>query len=112
MEGETMNRSKHAPGPWRATKPGGAVFDAKERIVAQVVRRPTVVPSPHEERVANARLIAAAPDLLNACGMAQRLIEDMARVVGKRALRDYAFFNDALIALRKAVDKAFGQEAS
>ena len=107
-----MNRSEHSPGPWRPTKPGGAVLDAKERVVAHVAPRPAVVPTPREERVANARLIAAAPDLLKACAMAQRLIEDMARVVGKRALRDYAFFNDALIALRKAVDKAFGQEAS
>jgi hypothetical protein len=70
------------------------------------------VPAPREERVANARLIAAAPDLLNACAMAQRLIEDMSRFVGKRAPRDYALLDDATIALRKAVDKAFGQEFS
>jgi hypothetical protein len=44
--------------------------------------------------------------------MAQRLIEDMSRSVGKMALRDYALFDDAPIALRKAVDKAFGQESS
>jgi hypothetical protein len=107
-----MNRSKHSPGPWRSTEPGGAVLDAKKRVVAHVARRPTVVPAPGEERVANARLIAAAPDLLKACAMAQRLIEDMSRFVGKMALRDYALFDDAPIALRNAVDKAFGQESS
>ena len=107
-----MSRSEHSPGPWRSTKPGGAVLDAKERVVAHVALRPTVVPAPREERVANARLIAAAPDLLKACAMAQRLIEDMSRFVGKRAPRDYALLDDATIALRKAVDKAFGQESS
>jgi hypothetical protein len=107
-----MNRSEHSPGPWRPTKPGGAVLDAKERVVAHVAPRPAVVPTPREERVANARLIAAAPDLLKACAMAQRLIEDMSRFVGKKAPRDYALLDDATIALRKAVDKAFGQEFS
>jgi hypothetical protein len=107
-----MNRSDHSPGPWRSTKPGGAVLDAKERVVAHVACRPTVLPAPREERVANARLIAAAPDLLKACTMAQLLIEDMSRFAGEMALRDYALLDDALIALRKAVDKAFGQESS
>jgi hypothetical protein len=107
-----MNRSEHSPGPWRSTKPGGAVLDAKERVVAQVAPRPTVVLAPREERVANARLIAAAPDLLKACAMAQRLIEDMSRFVGKKALRDNALLDDATIALREAVGKAVGQESS
>ena len=107
-----MYRSEHSPGPWRYTKPGGAVLDAKARVVAHVARRPTVVPAPREERVANARLIAAAPDLLKACAMAQRLIEDMSRLAGKKALRDYALLVDATIALREAVGKAFGQESS
>jgi hypothetical protein len=107
-----MNRSEHSPGPWRPTKPGGAVLDAKARVVAHVARRPIVVPAPREERVANARLIAAAPDLLKACAMAQRLIEDMSRFAGKKALRDYALLDDATIVLREAVGKAFGQESS
>jgi hypothetical protein len=107
-----MNRSEHSPGPWRPTKPGGAVLDAKARVVAHVAPRPAVVPTPREERVANARLIAAAPDLLKACAMAQRLIEDMSRFVGKKAMKDHALFNDAPIALREAVDKALGAESS
>ena len=107
-----MSRSEHSPGPWRSTKPGGAVLDAKERVVAHVALRPTVVSATREERVANARLISAAPDLLKACAMAQRLIEDMSRFVGKKALRDCAILDDATSALREAVGKAFGQESS
>jgi hypothetical protein len=56
----------------------------------------------------NARLIAAAPELLEACEMQQRLIDDMLRFVGKMALQDYALLNEAPIKARAAIAKAKG----
>lgn len=70
-----MSNTRHTPGPWRVedsdppqitTNPalaGGARTIAEMRIVAY---------SDLRERAANARLIAAAPDLLAACKSAER----------------------------------------
>lgn len=54
----------HTPGPWRIGDAGHTVFgppngSPSPRTVATVV--------PHNDRRDNARLIAAAPDLLEAC---------------------------------------------
>lgn len=51
--------SGHSQGPWRYEK--GIVYDANNRVVI-VFQQPTP-----EQAEANARLIAAAPDLLTAC---------------------------------------------
>lgn len=59
------------------------------------------------ERLAN--LFVAAPDLLEACEAAKTLIEDMARFVGVMALKNYALFNEAPIALNRAITKARGE---
>lgn len=56
----------------------------------------------------NASLIAAAPELLEACEMQQRLIDDMLRFVGQMALQDYALLNEAPIKARAAIAKAKG----
>jgi hypothetical protein len=64
--------SKHTPGPWRAGPNGGwglgpinAVFTAESDLYGDLLASLQTVPvSPHME--ANARLMAAAPDLLEA----------------------------------------------
>ena len=48
--------AKHTPGPWHATRKLGYVSDAHNRVVAEMAPRPGFE--------ANARLIAAAPMLL------------------------------------------------
>lgn len=48
-------------------------------------------------------------DLLKACEAAQTLIEDMSRFAGQMALKDYMLFNEAPIALKRAVAKAKGE---
>lgn len=58
-----MNQSKHTPAPWSTTKIGAQVRDASKRIIAFIAHYGMSA----EERGANARLIAAAPDLLAAC---------------------------------------------
>ena len=54
--------SKHTPGPWKASALGRTVTDGAE----QVVCRPSAYANNAERQVANARLIAAAPELLDA----------------------------------------------
>ena len=62
--------NKHTPGPWRAGPNGGwglgpinAVFTAESDLYGDLLASLQTVPvSPHME--ANARLMAAAPDLL------------------------------------------------
>jgi hypothetical protein len=62
-----MNESKHTPGPWRVEWPfeGGALITAEDGHgeIAQVKTRYSKTNN-IEEAHANARLIAAAPDLL------------------------------------------------
>lgn len=89
--------SAHTPAPWDA--PNKSVKIRGCSFLAQVHWE-------DDEAVANARLIAAAPDLLDAAQDAIKLIDDMARYVGKMALQDYALFNEAPIKLRAAIAKA------
>ena len=62
--------SKSTPGPWEASSPGMdyivTASDGRKFIVGDAVY--------HPENEANARLIAAAPDLLRAC----KMVADMA----------------------------------
>jgi len=51
----------------------------------------------------------AAPEMYEACEAALTLIEDMSRFVGKMALKNYALFNEAPIALHRALAKARGE---
>ena len=60
--------SKHTPGPWRRAK--YKVFSAGESLVANT--RSTGLASDADE--ANARLIAAAPDLLEVLSIAIELL--------------------------------------
>tara|TARA_R110002110_G_scaffold336074_2_gene546613 strand:- start:4715 stop:4987 length:273 start_codon:yes stop_codon:yes gene_type:complete len=67
-----MKRIKHTPGPWAVDRTGTRVVDPsepKEYVLAEC----------HENKVAtimaNARLISAAPELLEACKSALALID-------------------------------------
>lgn len=55
-----MADSKHTPGPWEVSESAFYVWDEKRRLVAEVSG------ASGGERAANARLIAAAPELLEA----------------------------------------------
>jgi hypothetical protein len=96
--------AEHTKGPWKvhyAEKRGGNIVAPSGPVASTRWFGNT-----HEqvmEDYANARLIAAAPDLLEACQAAEKLIDDMARFVGQMSLRDYAAFNDVPIKLRRAI---------
>jgi len=102
-----MSDNKHTPGPWRlekqaagldwtsiggpvATVGGEALCESVEFIVGEVS---DFGPHGEQETEANARLIAAAPDLLEACEYAAEHAEGLRRE-----------------ALREAIDKATEKE--
>ena len=93
--------SKHTPGPWYVEMGNDCrlVVDAQECVVA-IVKSPDV--DPDEWETANAKLIAAAPDLLEACKQAARYIH----VCGPKPLH----VTDTLVhdALAAAIAKAKG----
>ena len=92
--------AEHTPGPWKQN-PHASDLIIAGRLIACVVGEHWT-----DEEEANARLIAAAPDLLNAAVAGLRLIDDMSRFVRYMALQDYALFNEAPSALQAAIAKA------
>ena len=100
-----MTDMTHTPGPWRVLH-GIGVFpmDSDSHGIALAEHH-------RGEHEANARLMAAAPDLLAACQAQLRLIEDMSRFIGQMALRDYALFNEAPILAEAAIARATGATA-
>jgi hypothetical protein len=84
----------HTPGPWRIGDAGHTVFgppngSPSPRTVATVV--------PHNDRRDNARLIAAAPDLLAVCRSAANWFGELGNDDGAQGLLD-----DLLAAIAKA----------
>ena len=71
-----MNMTAHTPGPWRAEPrdSGGLSIMAKSDVVAQTNRYGPTLPCVE----ANARLIAAAPDLLAALKECEAYFRPMA----------------------------------
>ena len=112
---ETVKAAKHTPGPW-------VVVERKQgRGVSRVIWRADGAgtgitriegdPGPGEVNAANARLIAAAPALLEAL---ERTLEEMACMDGEEC--DHAVgicwcsFRDAQDAARSAIALARGEQ--
>lgn len=99
--------SKHTPGPW--------VFDGRDSIVAPDgdlllltgVRVPMVAGPDREEARSNARLIAAAPDLLNAAIWALDVLVSCSVPTG--GCDDQTAFLEAKELLGDAITKAEGK---
>lgn len=68
----TKQETKHTPGPWQAyNRVGNRIFN-QWRVYSDCLNQPCAICKMDEsltgdQEVANARLIAAAPDLLEAC---------------------------------------------
>lgn len=65
-------KSEFTPGPWRTTGPNVRAGDA---LICYATNHHANAETPESEKLANARLIAAAPDLLLAL---ERLVHPMA----------------------------------
>jgi hypothetical protein len=89
-----MTQTTHTQGPWATyvdSAHDGWIADAEGNLIACAVR--------NENMQANAKLIAAAPDLLAAC-------EEMAAQLGGG--NDYTKWEDAKAQLLAAIAKAKG----
>lgn len=105
-----MSEAKHTPGPWTLAstfpdidgykvKGGSLAFSNVQRVIAVVKNqgsRPVV-----EDSLSDARLIAAAPDLLAA---AKKALDEMCRTIAPRNS-----FTDAVDLLDAAITKAEGR---
>lgn len=71
--------SKHTKGPWKVKN--GAVYTEKEAPIAKMVRDDSALEAGiyPVERDANARLIAAAPEMLEALELAAAYIEEITK---------------------------------
>lgn len=98
---------KHTPGPWTIEgHPQGTGFrvaDANKRSVAAF---PSTSRRPDDERIANARLIAAAPELLAALKEAHRLLPSL---IHTSTDIDAVELGDAIERARAAIARAEGR---
>jgi hypothetical protein len=85
--------TKHTPAPWNCYTKGSDIYveDAKENGIANIRRNFDL---PFNEKMANAYLIAAAPDLLE--------------ILQLMAEKDFEFSEYECILARQAIAKATG----
>jgi hypothetical protein len=97
-----MNDSKHTPGPWEIDDEAPGYINAAGIPIAQVFDNPDTGMEPLDEEPStfNARLITAAPDLLEALKKCAAVCSG--DTMNKRALID------ALKAAKEAIQKAEG----
>ena len=106
--------ASHTPGPWRIAGDGDheeielcCVESATHDAIAIVADAHT----DHGDPLPNARLIAAAPDLLDAAKQMQGLMDNLWKAVpwGKTAGLRADLLNEAPLALQQAIAKAEGR---
>ena len=97
-----MSEAKHTPGPWQACDVGDySDYDGRCRVILGNDLRIAVVLGDHDESAANARLIAAAPDLLEE-------LEDMVSLV--EYLMNDSYDSKETAEARAAIARAKGGE--
>jgi hypothetical protein len=99
--------AKHTPGPW-------VLNSGVSSNVVLIDSNPTngaVGEIVDCRNRADALLIAAAPDLLEALKNADKLISQLMPGIKHIALQDYAFLNNTLMANTDAISKATGVQA-
>ena len=92
---------KHSPGPWHVHM-GHLIKCEVGLVIADVEKHPSSIIK--TARAANARLIAAAPELLDAARMMADVVDDLLVQAG-------ANYADELAAARAAIAKAEGGAA-
>lgn len=73
-----MTQSAHTRGPWKRGPSGLEILDQRNRIVA-VLGAEAAAKQPEAEQLANARLIAISPKLLDFCQRVQSFLTVMKR---------------------------------
>ena len=96
-----MTISKHTEGPWEVEKDGITVRQKRARD-RQKICRPMEVFMSRLEREANARLIAAAPELLEVCKLLVQAADSLAMTA------NLGTADDAIGKARATIAKAEG----
>lgn len=96
--------SKHTPGPWKFYDDSNNGKTNRIEIVAIGKTVARIYHSVPEEDLPNARLIAAAPDLLDALKL---MVEQFTKGSGHSTLKD----SEARIKAHAAIAKATGEQA-
>lgn len=100
-----MEAAKHTPGPWHHS--GG--FDNYEGVFAQSGLVASL--DGNARRFANARLIAAAPDLLDELEKAHRIIRNALAVMNAEQKLQWGELNEAAGVAGEGVTRANEREA-
>ena len=105
----------HTPGPWRISSKSKYLVKTDEYRICQVFRS-TIDPSLNEQAEADARLIAAAPDLLEALkevlkGMEAAYTEGCSEVPPNIDWFDYSSVTQAYTAIAKATGGNHAQKS-
>lgn len=101
--------SGHTPGPWAVGEDGDVIWGARWK---GAITHVAIVPFSKDPRVsADARLIAAAPELLEACEMAVQTFIVSCRPAGNPDVDDAAEIRGMVATLRAAIAKATGASA-
>ena len=103
----------HSPGPWRVVddSTGSYVVGRNPNFLKRAMAVFTSLPEDRAGRLADARLIAAAPDLLDACEILARSEEDWQIVVQGLNAQGIAAPSGIAYAIEKAkaaITKAYG----
>lgn len=106
--------AKHTPGPWRVAKtgtPSKRIFAGDELIatIRHFFRGADAIGPLPSQATANARLIAAAPDLLEAC---KQTLAEMRAYVGESEFDKSDPSQFVFDLLKSAIAKAEGKEDS
>lgn len=105
----TPEQGEWTKGPWSVVRYGDGdslVIHSSEDIRVCFMATPGSPSAGMGAIPANARLIAASPDMHEALAKCLALIDDMSRFVGQMSLQDYALFNEAPMLARRALSKA------
>lgn len=92
-------QTKHTPGPWYLSDTGNLYSEATDRHIANLDTSMDFKNN-SQQLEANARLIAAAPELLEALERASKLLKENAGLFGKdqdRILDNVDYFEAALL---------------
>ena len=98
---------QHTPGPWRTTRSrNNHIVTTDDGSTARTIARVVLNDEVGGEMPvsANARLIAAAPELLEACKAAEAALVSLLEMVG----RDAKFGQDVVLELREKIARAEG----
>lgn len=117
-----MTDQKHTPGPWVLGKPGRNAedehmcevmtayangSDAKSYDLICECRKGSSVRIPVAEKIANARLIAAAPEMLEALREAEKELRGLYKAIAPHG--DFASRSEGISGIVAAIAKAEGR---